>query len=160
FGGALASGATMSSGAILQEVLSGGTASNTSLATGAYEVLFGSANGVNLVASSYEYVFSGATATNTTATGPIALQYVVAGGSATNNVISSGALEYVYGVASNTTMTAAGAQTLGYVFSGGAASNFTVDGVSGIAQVNVGGVLVGGSVTNSALEYILGSGSN
>jgi len=53
-----------------------------------------------------------------------------------------------------------GSGALGYVFNGGSASNLAIIGSGAIEQINVGGILVGGSVLSGALEYILGSGSN
>lgn len=46
------------------------------------------------------------------------------------------------------------------MFNGGVASNLEVTGSGATEQVNSGGTLAGGSVLTSALEYILGSGSN
>ena len=157
YNGALASDTTMVTGAIQQYVLAGAVASNTSVVSGAFQLVRGSASGTTLAAGAKEYVYSGATASNTTV-GSGALQYVVASGMANNNTVNAGGLQYVYGSASGTTMSGAG--VLGYVFNGGVATNLSIIGSGATEQVNLGGVLIGGSVTNSALEYILGSGNN
>jgi fibronectin-binding autotransporter adhesin len=125
--------------------------------SGAFQVVHGSANSTTLAAGASEYVFSGATASNTTV-GSGALLYIVASGTANNNTINAGGLQYVYGSASGTTLSGSG--TLGYVFNGGVADNLSIVGSGATEQVNVGGILAGGSVLSGALEYILGSGSN
>ena len=81
----------------------------------------------------------------------------MSGGTA-NNITVNGGLLYVYGSASGATLSGAG--TLGYVFNGGVATNLSVVGSGVTEQVNVGGILSGGSVLSGALEYILGSANN
>jgi autotransporter passenger strand-loop-strand repeat protein len=56
---------TISSGAV-QYLLAGGTASNTTIAGGAYQTDYGSANNTTLSAGALQYVQVGATATSTT----------------------------------------------------------------------------------------------
>ena len=158
FSGASASGTTMSSGAILQEVLRGGVASNTSVGVGCLP------GGPRLgerhdAGDQRERVcVQRRHGDQHDGDGSVALQYIVAGGSATSNTINGGGLQYVYGIASGTTLSGSG--TLGYVFNGGVADNLSIVGSGATEQVNVGGVLSGGSVLSGALEYILGSGSN
>ena len=138
-------------------MLAGGIASNTSVVSGAFQLVRGSANGTTLAAGAKEYVSSGGTASNMTV-GSGALLYVVASGTANSITINAGGLLYVYGSASGTTMSGAG--TLGYVFNGGVATNLSIIGSGATEQVNLGGILSGGSVLNGALEYILGSANN
>jgi autotransporter passenger strand-loop-strand repeat protein len=119
-------------------VMSGGTASGTTVSSGGREVVSsgGTASGTTVISGGYEVVMSGGTASGTTVSSG-GTETVSSGGIASGATVLSGSTEYVYG----------GGTARGAVLSAGA------------LVVSFGGLAIGTTISSGGREYVSSGGS-